>query len=84
MLCVTPATAQDRYRIGLLLADVQAVTGELVEVAVVDWGYKGSTPTERWLAINGAGPVELARTRVGRTVGMVPSSLHRRWWYYRP
>ena len=40
-LLVTPADEQDRAQVGQLAQDVQAVTGETVEVAFVDQGYTG-------------------------------------------
>lgn len=41
---VTPADAQDRAQVGMLAATVQVVTGDPVEVAIVDRGYTGRTP----------------------------------------
>ena len=38
---VTPANVQDRAQVARLVADVQDVTGETVEVAFVDQGYTG-------------------------------------------
>jgi transposase len=40
-LHVTPADAQDRAQVGELAQQVQAVTGESVQVAFVDQGYTG-------------------------------------------
>ncbi|MCA9882829.1 MAG: IS5 family transposase [Anaerolineaceae bacterium] len=40
-LIVTPANEQDRAQVEALAAEVQAVTGESVEVAFVDQGYTG-------------------------------------------
>ena len=40
---VTPANEQDRAQVAELAAQVQAVTGEAVEVAFVDQGYTGAT-----------------------------------------
>lgn len=40
-LFVTPANAQDRAQVAKLTEQVQAVTGEMVEVAFVDQGYTG-------------------------------------------
>ena len=40
-LVVTPANEQERAQVGALAAAVQAVTGDLVEVAFVDQGYTG-------------------------------------------
>lgn len=40
-LHVTPADEQDRAQVGALAQQVQAVTGESVEVAFVDQGYTG-------------------------------------------
>jgi transposase len=42
-LLVTPADEQDRAQVGALVEQVQAVTGEMVEVAFVDQGYTGAT-----------------------------------------
>jgi len=42
-LHVTPADEQDRAQVGQLAQNVQAVTGETVEVAFVDQGYTGDT-----------------------------------------
>ncbi len=41
---VTPANAQDRAQVGALVEQVQAVTGDRVEVAYVDQGYTGTEP----------------------------------------
>jgi transposase len=41
---VTPANAQDRAQVAALLTEVQAVTGETVELAYVDAGYTGDKP----------------------------------------
>ena len=43
-LRVTPANEQERAQVGELTADVQAVTGNTVELAYVDQGYTGKTP----------------------------------------
>jgi transposase len=43
-LKVTPANEQDRTQVGDLAQQVQAVTGETVELAYVDQGYTGQTP----------------------------------------
>lgn len=43
-LRVTPADAQERDQVGRLAEDVQAATGEAVEVAFVDQGYTGEAP----------------------------------------
>lgn len=40
-LHVTPANEQDRAQVGVLAQQVQAVTGETVELAYVDQGYTG-------------------------------------------
>jgi transposase len=40
-LCVTAADEQDRSQVAQLAAQVQAVTGETVELAYVDQGYTG-------------------------------------------
>ena len=42
-LQVTAANAQDRDQVGRLAADVQAVTGESVQLAYVDQGYTGES-----------------------------------------
>ncbi len=44
-LLVTPANAQDRAQVAELAEQVQAVTGETVEVAFVDQGYTGDQPS---------------------------------------
>ncbi len=41
---VTPAKEQERAQVAILAAQVQAVTGESVEVAFVDQGYTGEQP----------------------------------------
>lgn len=43
---VTAANEQDRTQVGALLQQVQAVTGETVEVAYVDAGYTGSAAAD--------------------------------------
>ena len=43
VLVVTPADGQDRAQVADLAAQVQAVTGETVELAYVDQGYTGCT-----------------------------------------
>ncbi len=45
-LLVTPANEQDRDQVAELAAQVQAVTGQSVEVAFVDQGYTGDEPLE--------------------------------------
>jgi transposase len=45
-LRVTPASEQDRDQVAALAAQVQAVTGQSVEVAFVDQGYTGDEPLE--------------------------------------
>src|SRR5213079_957463 len=45
-LHVTPANAQDRAQVAQLAQQVQAVTGETVEVAFVDQGYTGTQPAQ--------------------------------------
>jgi len=45
-LHVTPANEQDRAQVGELAEQVQAVTGETVEVAFVDQGYTGEPAAE--------------------------------------
>jgi len=41
---VTPANEQDRAQVAALAAQIQATTGESVEVAFVDQGYTGDQP----------------------------------------
>ena len=41
---VTPANEQERAQVADLAADVQAVTGDTVDVAFVDQGYTGAEP----------------------------------------
>lgn len=43
-LFVTPANEQDRAQVAKLAEEVQAATGEMVEVAFVDQGYTGEQP----------------------------------------
>jgi hypothetical protein len=43
---VTPATEQDRARVGGLAEAVQEATGESVELAYVDRGYVGAGPAQ--------------------------------------
>ena len=43
---VTAASASDRAQVGELAADVQAITGEQVELAFVDQGYTGDAAAE--------------------------------------
>ena len=43
-LLVTPANEQDRAQVKELAEQIQAVTGEMVEVAFVDQGYTGANP----------------------------------------
>ncbi len=45
-LLVTPANEQDRAHVAQLAEQVQAVTGQSVEVAFVDQGYTGDQPLE--------------------------------------
>lgn len=45
-LYVTPANEQDRAQVGQLAQQVQAVTGETVQVAFVDQGYTGDQPEQ--------------------------------------
>ena len=45
-LRVTAASDQDRAQVGALAAEVQAVTGQTVELAYVDQGYTGATAAE--------------------------------------
>jgi transposase len=45
-LLVTPAHEQDRDQVAAEAAQVQAVTGQSVEVAFVDHGYTGDQPLE--------------------------------------
>ena len=46
-LCVTAADAHDRAQVAELAAQVQAVTGETVELAYVDQGYTGAAAREQ-------------------------------------
>lgn len=43
-LSITPATTDDRAKVGRLAEAVQAATGEAVEVAFADQGYTGERP----------------------------------------
>jgi transposase len=43
---VTPANQQERAQVAALAAEVQQVTGNTVEVALVDQGYTGPDPAE--------------------------------------
>jgi transposase len=43
-LRVTPASAGDREQVDILAEDVQAATGESVQIAYVDQGYTGADP----------------------------------------
>jgi transposase len=43
-LRVTPASAGDREQVGILAEEVQAATGESVQLAYVDQGYTGPDP----------------------------------------
>ena len=45
-LTVTPANEQERAQVGELAAQVQAATGQSVELAYVDQGYTGKDPAE--------------------------------------
>ena len=45
-LQVTPADVQDRAPVGALAKEVQALTGETVELAYVDQGYTGATTAD--------------------------------------
>ncbi len=45
-LHVTPANEQERAQVGELAQQVQAITGESVEIAFVDQGYTGEEPAE--------------------------------------
>jgi transposase len=45
-LLVTPASEQERARVGELAEAVQEATGESVELAYVDQGYAGEQPSE--------------------------------------
>jgi transposase len=45
-LHVTAANAQERAQVGRLAEQVQAVTGDAVEVACVDQGYTGDQPAQ--------------------------------------
>jgi transposase len=46
-LCVTAADEQDRAQVAELAAQVQAVTGETVELAYVDQGYTGEAAAQQ-------------------------------------
>lgn len=46
-LCVTAADEQDRAQVAELAAQVQAVTGETVELAFVDQGYTGEAAAQQ-------------------------------------
>lgn len=43
---VTPANAQERAQVAVLAAQVQAVTGQTMELAYVDQGYTGDKPAQ--------------------------------------
>ena len=43
-LTITPASESERSQVAQLAAEVQAVTGESVEIAFVDQGYTGEAP----------------------------------------
>ena len=45
-LHVTPANEQDREQVGVLAAQIQAITGEAVALAFVDQGYTGEHPAQ--------------------------------------
>ena len=45
-LFVTPASEQERARVGALAEAVQEATGESVELTYVDQGYAGERPAE--------------------------------------
>ena len=45
-LLVTPANEQERAQVDQLAQEIQAVTGESVELAFVDQGYTGDQPAE--------------------------------------
>ena len=73
-LHVTAADAQDRAQVAKLAADVQAATGDSVELAFVDQGYTGGQPAED-AAANG---IELSVVRLSEAKrGFV--LLPRRW-----
>ena len=46
VLHVTPANASDRAQVAALAAEVQAVTGQTVQLAFVDQGYTGDGPAD--------------------------------------
>jgi hypothetical protein len=50
-LFVTPASEQERARVGELAEAVQEATGESVELAYVDQGYAGEQPAEEAQAL---------------------------------
>jgi transposase len=45
-LTVTPANEQDRAQVEVLAEQMQAVTGESIEVVFVDQGYTGDQPAQ--------------------------------------
>ena len=73
-LHVTPANEQDRARVKALATQVQAVTGETVQVAFGDQGYTGQQPAQ-----------EAAQVGITLTVVKLPAAkqgfvlLPRRW-----
>ncbi len=71
---VTPADAQERAQVGALADEVQAITGNHVELAYVDQGYTGDDPA----GAAAARGIELAVVRLaGAKRGFV--LLPRRW-----
>jgi len=44
VVLVTPANEQDRAQVGALAAQIQAATGDTLEIAFVDQGYTGDQP----------------------------------------
>lgn len=74
MLHVTAADEQDRAQVGQLAQQVQAVTGQTVEVAFVDQGYTGAT-AEQVAADQGIWLEVVKRPDVKRGFVLLP----RRW-----
>jgi transposase len=73
-LHVTPVHAQDRDQVAHLAQEVQAVTGQTVEVAFVDQGYTGNEP-EQAAAEHGIRLVVIKLPNAKKGFGLLP----RRW-----
>jgi transposase len=71
---VTPANEQERARVAALAEEVQRVTGNTVEVALVDPGYTGPDPAEA-AADHGIDPVVVRLPEAKRGFVLLP----RRW-----